>query len=150
MFPLTIAGRIESANISADQVPVLIAALKSALQRARATDVTCAGNTVAFRAGMLRLVSNWNVLAPIGSGVIEVHAGSPGIVRYRFSCVQMLVAASIMVSVAVILIPQTKPLLFRLGAPFAMWLWLFGVNFVVASFRLPAFVCRAVRDARAA
>jgi hypothetical protein len=62
----------------------------------------------------------------------------------------MLVAASIMVSVAVILIPQTKPLLFRLGAPFAMWLWLFGVNFVVASFRLPAFVCRAVRDARAA
>jgi hypothetical protein len=62
MFPLTIAGRIESANISADQVPVLIAALKSALQRARATDVTCAGNTVAFRAGMLRLVSNWNVL----------------------------------------------------------------------------------------
>src|SRR5262245_54163055 len=126
MFPVTIAGRVESSTIAVEQIPVIVAALKSALTRARASDVSDVGNKVTFRAGAFRLVSNWNVLVPVGSGVFEIHAGSPGAVEFRFSCIQMLVIVTLMVSFAAIIIPRNQPLLFRLGAPLALWLWLFG------------------------
>ena len=150
MFPLTISGRIESASISAEQVPVLVAGLSSALARARASDVTCAGNALAFRAGIFRLVFSWNVLVPVGSGAIQVLAGTAGSVRYRFSCVQMLVVISIMTLSLAMLIPRTEPLAWRIGAPIVLWLWLFGMNYMVASFRLPAFLRRALSDAKTA
>lgn len=150
MFPLAIVGRVESATIPIEQVPAIVAALKSALAQARASDVSEIGNKVTFRGGAFRSVFNWNVLVPFGSGVIEVHTGSPGTVEFRFSCVQMFVVVTLMVSFAAFIIPTTKPLWFRLGAPLAMWLWLFGMNYLIAKFRLPAFVRRAVRDAKAA
>ena len=150
MFPLIISGRVESASISAEQVPVLVAGLSSALARARASDVTCAGNALAFRAGIFRLVFSWNVLVPVGSGAIQVHAGTSGIVQYRFSCVQMLIVVSIMMLLLAFLIPRTEPLVLRVGVPVVLWLWLFGMNYMVASFRLPAFLRRALSDAKTA
>jgi hypothetical protein len=150
MFPMSIAGRIEIASIPADQVPALVAALRSALERARASEVSCTGNLVVFRAGLARMVSNLNVLVPVGSGVVKIQAGSPGGVAFRCSCVQLLVVISVMALFVAALIPGTQPPLVKFGVPLVMWLWLFGANFVIASFRLPAFFRRAVRDAEAA
>jgi hypothetical protein len=148
MFPVAIVGSLELAPISAGQVPDVVRALMTALNSARASDVSSAENKVKFRAGVFRLVSNSNVLVPVGSGEIEVHFGSPGRVRYRFSCVQMLVIVSVMALLLACLIPTTESSPLRIGAPVAVWLFLFGINYVIALRRLPAFirgvVCKAV------
>jgi hypothetical protein len=150
MFPTSVSGTVELASIAADRVPELTRTLKSALERARASQVTCRGNVVVFRVRLFRLVSNWNVLVAVGSGVVEVRAGSPGIVRFRFSCVRMLVLVSVLALLVAAFIPPTLPLYARLGVPFAVWVWFFGMNFMLASFRLPAFVRRAILGGEAA
>jgi len=149
MFPTSVAGRVELASISVDQVPELTRALKSGLERAQASQVTCAGNAVLFRVSLFRLVSNWNLLVPVNGGVVEIHAGAPGIVQFRFSCVRMLMLVSVVALVVAAFIPQREPLWVRLGAPFVVWLWFVGQNFLIASFRLPAFVRRAMLDSKA-
>src|SRR6267154_1863974 len=139
MFPISLKGSIDTPGIAPEQVIEVTARLISALNRVRAFSVICDGNTITFRGGIFRLVSNWNILVPVNRGVITVSSGSRGVVRYNFSCIEMLVFIALWVVLAVSLIPSDKPTFFRFGAPPLLGLWLFGANYLVAAYRLPAF-----------
>ena len=144
MFPISLEGSIDTHSISPEQVNAVTERLVSALNRARASSVVCDGNTVTFRGGMFRLVFNWNVLVPVSRGTITISSGSRDAVRFNLSCVEMLVVTTVMAICAGFVIPSGQPALFRFGAPVLMWLWLFGMNYVIAAYRLPAFIRRAV------
>ncbi len=92
-----------------------------------------------------------NPLGPIGSGSITVSSGTDGIdICYSFHFTEMLVIITAMVawffgpyiwwahnldefdSVAVLGI---------------MWLWLFGGNYAITSFRLPRLLRKVTREA---
>ncbi len=145
MFPTSFEGQIELSDFSCEQTDAVADRVASALLKVRATNVSRSGNIVTFRAGVFRLVSSWNVLAPVNHGSIEVQRGSPSTVKYKLSCVEMLVVTTLMAAIAGFAIPSKAPALFKLGAPALMWLWLFGMNYLVAAYRLPAFIRRAVR-----
>jgi hypothetical protein len=149
MFPLSIEGTVEFAAIEPQEVPRLVTAISAALQRARATDISSTGDTVTFRGGGFRWVTNWNALVPISSGVVHIRAGTPGNVAFRFSCVQMLTIVSLMALFAAVVTAAKKPLSLGLGAAAFIWLSLFGLNYLIAKVRLPAFIRRAL-NARAA
>lgn len=145
MFPTSFEGRIELSDFSCEQSDAIADRVASALLKVRASSVSRNGNVVTFRAGVFRLVPSWNILAPVNHGSIEVQGGSPSTVKYKLSCLEMLIVTTLMVAIAGFAIPSKAPAVFKLGAPALMWLWLFGMNYLIAAYRLPGFIRRAVR-----
>jgi hypothetical protein len=147
-FPLYIEGKIELGATSPEGAAELAARVASALIKVRASNVSLIGTSVTFRGGIFRLVSNWNILVPVGWGAIGVLTGSPGVVAYKFSCREMLGVTTLIALVVALfmafVVPPSAPLFFRLGAPVLMWLWLYGGNYLISRYRLPAFVKDAV------
>jgi hypothetical protein len=94
---------------------------------------------------MFRLVMNWNIFVPITRGTIEVLAGTPGVVRYYFSCTEMLITVSVMVAIFALCLLQPGLSTPGVVVPIVAWFWLFGMNYVIAAFRLPGFVREALR-----
>ena len=145
MFPTSISGTVELPVLTPEQTPALVSALNIALEGARAFDISRTGNAITFRGGIFRFVSNLNVLVPVSSGVIEVRPGAPGTIVFRFSCMQLLIIVTVMALLTGFVIPSNQPLAFKLGMPALMWLWLFGMNYLIAKIRLPAFIRRLTR-----
>jgi len=141
-FPLTIAGTVKLAAATPGQASDLAEQLAKALIANRATDVRSSGNSVTFRGGMFRFVTNWNLLVPVTSGTITVASGSPGSVDYCFSCMQMLIFATAFSLLVLVFFasPPRAPLAFDLLAPIGAWAWLFGANYLLAYFRLSGFI----------
>jgi hypothetical protein len=147
MFPTSIEGRFALPSSTPEQADDIASRIVVELRQVRATDIQREGSSITFGGGMFRRVGNWNLLVPVGHGVIEVHAGVDAEVRFRFSCVQALVITTLMVAFVVAIMnfgsSTDLPIAFRLGAPAFMWLWLFGMNYAIAAARLPRFVRRA-------
>lgn len=144
-FPTNISGTVRLSVLTPEQIPALVSALNAALEVARAVDISRTGNSITFSSGIFRFVSNLNVLAPVSNGVIEVQPGAPGKVVFRFSCMQLLIIATVVALYVGLVIPSSEPLAFKLGLPVLVWFWLFGVNYVIARVRLVAFIRRATR-----
>ncbi len=129
----------------------LPAHLAHCLHRVNASTVEIIGNRVTFTAGILRLVSNWNILVPFGSGDLIVDSDACK-VRYTLNCWQLIVVATVMMvfAAAVLLASVTdsggKTLWLLLVVPF-MWLWLVGGNLAIGIPRFKSFVGRAVATA---
>jgi len=125
--------------------------LAECLRGVRASAVEITGNNVTFTGGMFRLVSNWNVLDPFGSGDLAVDADAC-MVRYTLNCWQLVVVATVMiVFAAAILLASVsdsggKNLWLLPVLPF-MWLWLVGGNLAIGIPRFKSFVARAVATA---
>lgn len=145
MFPTGFSGEFEVVAVEYRAIEVLLRRIERELRIAGALDVRRSGNKVSFKGGLFRLVSRGNVLNNVGSGEIEIVPGSPAVVKYSFSCVQMLTFVTVLAgSLAVFL--------FAIGAavvafilPIVIWLVMFGMNFLLASERLDAFVRHSVR-----
>jgi hypothetical protein len=145
MFPISFSGCIDIGDTSQERVSEVTARLVSALDRMSASNVVCDVNTLTFRAGGLGPAGGgWNVLSRVDRGTITVLSGSPGSVRYDLSCVKMLRTVTLMV----MLMGVVTGVLPGSGIPFwvfvVMWLWLFGGNYLIGSFRLRAFIHEAV------
>jgi len=145
MFPFNIQGEITLPSIAPGQVPIYLSQVERAAGEKRACNIRKTESLVTFRGGMFRLVMNWNIFVPITRGIIEVLPGTPGVVRYYFSCTEMLITVSVMVAIFAFCLLQ--PGLSTLGVvlPIVAWLWLFGMNYATAAFRLPGFVREALR-----
>ena len=147
MFPLSITGSIKLQAISPQQVSGVVASIVAALERERASNVSIIGNTISFRAGVFRFVSRWNVLVPVASGTLEVKAGAPGSIVFRFSCIQFLAIFTTIVLILGLALPSEVSTVSHLVIPLVAWLWLFGMNYLIAAIRLPSFVRRAAEAA---
>ena len=125
--------------------------LAGCLRGVDASSIEILGNHVVFTAGMFRLVGNWNVLVPFGSGDLTVDSIACE-VRYTLNCWQLVVVATVMIVFgAVILLASVsdsggKTLWLLPVIPF-MWLWLVGGNLAIGIPRFKSFVTRAVATA---
>ena len=57
--------------------------LATCLRDVDARNVTVDGGRVQFHGGVFRMVSNWNVLVPFGSGELEVDVGRSRVLGKR-------------------------------------------------------------------
>ena len=141
MFPISIVGEFDISMKESEDVNSVLNKIEKGLDTVRATSIVRTANKVTFRGGIFRLVTNWNILVPVGYGVIGVQPGNPGSVTYKFSCLEMLVTTTIMVVLMGVFILSSIPIsAFSIFAPIFMWLWLFGMNYLIAMLRLPVFV----------
>lgn len=145
MFPTSIEGTLDLPERSPAEASELLRRIERALVQAKANDLVRSNDRISFRGGVFRAVSSWNVLGPVGSGVIEVVQGSPSTIRYDFSCMELLIIVTLMaVVLGLSMIHGSPSSMISYVLPILAWLWLFGMNYIVASVRLPNFVKRAI------
>lgn len=121
-------------------------ALATALGAARGT-ATVHGTTVSFTGGLSRFVSNVNILVPITHGDLEVTLiDDTVVVSYYINFQQLLVLVSMIALLGSgFLADSAQPLAVRLGFPAFLWVWAFGLNYVITIMRFPAFIKRALQ-----
>ncbi|HYF76520.1 MAG TPA: hypothetical protein VD973_05290 [Symbiobacteriaceae bacterium] len=134
MFPISHTGQIELSAAASADIDSLLNGVEQALHKALAINISRNGYKVTFRGGAFRWgIHGGNVLATIGRGEIEVQPGSPGILRYRFFCLEFLTF--------VLIAATTFGLLTRSLLVFAIaFLWLFGTNYLIGAVRLRRLV----------
>ena len=145
MFPTGVSGQFEIVAVEYRAIEILLQRVERELRAVRALEVRRRGNKVLFKGGLLRMVSRSNVLNPVSSGEIEIVPGSPTVVRYRFSCVQLLICVTVFASAFAIFLFSIGAILAALIFPLFFWLFMFGLSFLVASARLPIFVRKATQ-----
>jgi len=136
VFPTSYTGSIKLEALAASEIDTVLNRVEQELHKALAVGVSRTGHKISFRGGMFRPVWNWNVLVQVGHGDVEVLPGSPGILRYRFSCTEVLIFATI---AAVVFGLLTSSALVFVGA----WLWLFGMNYLIGAIQIPRFIRRS-------
>ena len=147
-FPFSSEGTILTETADLPQVAAIIEAV---LRQAKASKISTTTTRIDFTGGLFRLVSNWNLLAPISSGRVEFHQRDRTVeIRYHISFVQLFVVATItmifMFGVLPILSSGDRAL-FSLSVIGLTWLWLFGMNYVISVFRFPAALRSALEKA---
>jgi hypothetical protein len=123
----------------------LLTHLADRLDQASASTVDVQGQRVMFTAGMLRLVTNWNVLVPFDSGVITVDAAARQVL-YEVSCRRLILLGTGMVCLMTVFILFARVWGAILAMPI-MWLWLVGGNIVLGKLRFEGFLGRAIASA---
>lgn len=121
----------------------LLKASAEELCRVKGRNVRVEGDKVYFSGGMFRLVSNWNILTQIDHGHIEVSdVGEDIIVSYYISFRFLVVAGTVLVLIFSGLASLPLPVVV------IAWLWLIGMNLLIAIVRFPRFVARIVQSVR--
>jgi hypothetical protein len=116
------------------------------LRDAQASSVQVAGSEIRFTGGLFRIVSNWNVLVPFGSGELRADTNSRQIV-YRLSFRQLMVVATCQIGMlGVIILVASRSWLPLVLLPIG-WLGLVGGNLIIGLPRFRAFVEHAVSTA---
>ena len=110
---------------------------------AKAVDLT--DGHVAFKGGVFRMVSNWNVLAPFGSGEMRVDPVTRQVL-YRLSARELVVVATAGIGIIATFVLFTQAWQPLVMMPF-IWLWIVGGNLAIGTFRFERFVCRSIESA---
>jgi hypothetical protein len=121
----------------------LLAHLACCLRKVNAHEVRISPNSVSFRGGVFRGVSNWNILSPFGCGDLAVDDISHE-VRYQLSFRQLILVVSTLLGLGAFSAWSDishNPLM--LVAFVVMWLWFVGGNLAIG---IPRFE-RFLRDA---
>jgi hypothetical protein len=142
MFPTSINGQIELKALQPEHVEIVMRGIKRQLETMKAVDIGQQDNIVSFRGGFFpfRFVANLSVLNPISRGEIEVLSGTPSLVKYRLSTVGMLADVLLIALTMAILTGITRNLTTVFLAFPLMFGVLFGINYLIATFRLATFV----------
>lgn len=150
-FPFTHSKAI---NISDLDLPdeVILAKIKRGLLKGKAKDIIQNSNIVSFRGGIFRFVRNTNILIPITYGEISLHQSSNAkILNYSLNFSQLLATVTIMVFCFIVPFAfinfqnteHNNGFFLVIAAPI-MWLWLFGMNYVLTVFRFPSFIKKII------
>jgi hypothetical protein len=132
-------------------VELVLTAISDWLERKRARRIVRSPHCVSFSAGIFRLVTGLNPLGPIGSGSIAVSPDANGInICYSFRFTELFVVVTVMV--AAFFGPPTwrAPNLDEFDTIAILgtfWIWLFGGNFAITSYRLPRLLRKVAREA---
>jgi hypothetical protein len=142
MFLTSINSQIELKALRPEHVEIVTRGIKRQLDTMKAVNISPQGNIVSFRGGFFpfRFVANLNILGPINHGVIEVLPGAPAVVKYQLSTVGMLVDVLVIALAMAIYIGITRSLSMASLAFLLMFGVFFGLNYLIAVFRLSSFV----------
>jgi len=154
-FPVSIDGSIiiDSSIYPEITAAVVAPRLRAMLVEAKASHVEIVGDDVQFRNYFLWPVWNWNILVPYEAGRFTVARGADGLeVQYELNTRRLLKVVTAIVGLmgAFFLVgvvastlsddPNAQdmagslPVLAVLLLGF--WLWLFGMNYLIARFRV--------------
>ena len=139
-FPFSIEGTVA---IKTTDLMSTISAVESAIRKAKPTDMIRDGAKIRFRAGLFRLVTNWNLLVPIGSGqLLFSQEADRVLIHYSLSLVQLFVTSTLLVAIMLGIVPifESEYPWACLGVMPLAWLWLFGANYLTTKFRFPRFL----------
>jgi len=131
----------------------LLQTFQQELHRLSARKLDMSGDTVSFAGGGFRFVSNWNLLVPISRGKIVVMPIADGVtVRYQISFRELIVVATIMILAMAVIFCGFEGRAGLASVAFFVpvgWLWLVGMNIVIAIPRFNCFVKRCAKMAGA-
>jgi hypothetical protein len=152
MFPFTKIGsfRVETPGPAEGHIDALEVALLDWLIRQRPRDIARVPRSIAFKAGVLRFASGWNILWPIGSGEIALAAEAGAIeVSYRLRLTELFVVTILVVilllgQISVLKdIPITSDVIAGMAV---LWFALFGGNYLIAPLRLSGALKEVARQ----
>jgi hypothetical protein len=141
-------SRITTGTLRFDRevdLAVLPEHLAVCLRSLKASTVETTYNRVTFTAGVFRMVGNWNVLVPFGSGDLFVDTATCE-VRYSLNCRLLIALATLGIAVIGAFMWSSGP-----GAPLWLlpfaWLWLVGGNLAFGVPRFRGFLVRSLASA---
>jgi hypothetical protein len=145
-LPFSFAGRV----VVAEQSDVSLAALKleRALDDVGAKQVKRVGHQIRFTGGIFRAVSGNNLLLAIGSGELSLEPSGTGLaIAYHLRFTQMFLVVSIAVIAffgpPIVGAPNLTPV--EAAALLSLaWLWLYGMNVLLAVIRVPRWIRRTL------
>jgi hypothetical protein len=142
MFSTSINGQIELKALKPEHVELVTRGIKRQLETMKAVDISQQDNIVSFRGGFFpfRFLTNLNVLGTISRGEIEVLSGAPALVKYRLSAVGMLVDVLVISLAITLFIGISRNLLTASLAFLILFGVFFGMNYLIAIFRLATFL----------
>jgi hypothetical protein len=125
----------------------LLAIIATELERHRPRKIEQKEERIEFRAGILRLVTNWNLLVPITSGTIEFRKNESCLV-YSLSFMELIVFG-VMATLFMIIIPLATgaPKEILVIVPILVWGWLVGMNFLLGISRFGSFIKKCIAKA---
>ena len=97
MFPHTAVGYVQVSSDWVATPDVLIRQIEKRIRSYKPSGITADAASILFHAGLLRLVSAKNLLAPISRGLVEVSAQDTGlIVSYKLWFSEVIIAGTLM------------------------------------------------------
>jgi hypothetical protein len=136
--------RASDAEKSASQY---VARLRQELERARAKDLVLTDTTLRARGGLLRPVSNWNLLVCVSSMEVRTAAERGEVtVHYMVRMRELLATCGLASVLALGIAISEHSVIFMAAAGGMIWGWLFGVNYLISYVRLRSTFRRIVRD----
>jgi len=149
MFPLSFGRTIE--------VPVTNGAIKSTMEmvlnklveRIREKEprnIDYNERRITFTGGFFRFRGNWNLLVSINYGEIDIVPTSNKIlISYKLLFGELFVLASLVTTLFAYFIFSSGFSIQNLGVVAGIWLWFFGVNFIITVVRFHLLVRTASR-----
>ena len=144
-------NRIHVVTDNSDRLrPVLFQTIKSRLREVRAENMRTRGHRVEFTGGMFRIVLRWNLLICISRGSVEMVSDEEGLdVHYGLSFTQAYLVGTIVLAIpSTIAVFAGVPLLAIAIYAGIMWLWMVGMNILIAKARFDHFLRKCIRRAR--
>ncbi len=119
--------------------------LVTALRGAKGT-VTVNGSTVLFTTEPGRVVRQSNILLPIGHGSLAVTLHDDTVVvAYVLNFQPLVVLASVLALMSVSFVTDSAaPLAVRIGVPALIWVFVFGIQYLITIVRFRDFILRVL------
>jgi len=149
-LPTHIEGEVEFQYLSPEDARYILGRLRETLSAEKASNIRLSEKRITFDVSLFRFVSNWNVLTPVDEGEFIARPGELGTVKYKFSFARLFVIVTLIaICFLLLLLPSLGPgRLAVYAAPCITWLFLYGLNYIVAVIRLDDFVWQAISHYR--
>jgi hypothetical protein len=144
IFPFSFGGIIEIPLES--DTKRIISTLTERIKAEKPNEITSTQSRITFYAGFFRLViGSWNLLTSINYGVIDITpAKNKLLVSYKIWFIELLIVASAMAACFAFVAVSIGILTDWFSKFVEIWLWLFGVNFILTIIRFHNLVRSAV------
>lgn len=112
-------------------------ALADLLQRARPRELEVLGSKVFVRGGIFRPVTSWNLLVGVTSATIQADPEEGAVViHYEIHVTELVVACCCMSLFGIPVSIATQSLFPGLPWFLLVWIWIFGMNYVLTRTRM--------------
>ncbi len=125
----------------------LLSSIMKEINRHKPRSIKKTGDTIEFKAGMFRFVSNWNLLIPFSSGRITFNKVESSI-KYTLSFKELIVFGMVgTVYMTAFPLLNGAPIVFVLISPLLVWGWVVGMNVLIGLSRFNSLIKTCIENA---
>ncbi|MBA3028729.1 MAG: hypothetical protein FP816_07960 [Desulfobacteraceae bacterium] len=144
-FPLSYTNKVEVFFKPERHTPEnLLKSVVSSLKEVKAKNIKNDKNHITFSGGILRFVSNWNILASVSSGEITIDKNNGKLIisyHLRFTEIFIFVTAGILGFMGPVIYQAPNLSIFpKIFLLIFMWAFAFGGNYFITILRFPSFI----------